>query len=361
MFQNVFFKSIFSRLAKASAATVFILSLFGFASQSQAARDNSFASWQHEGWTYAQAETMGTRIAVTLWHEDDAVVQQGIDAVLNEMQRINQHFSPWIESSELAQLNATAAKAPVVLSEEMWLLISKSMWVSQVSQGAFDITFASVGWHYDYRKEQQPSEEDLKRLLPAVNYRGLLLDKQTKSLKYAHPDIRVDLGGIAKGYAVDNSITLLQQLGIKHAMVSAGGDSRVLGDKRGRPWLVGIKNPRAQAEEKNTEPVIYLPLEDTAVSTSGDYERYFIDKSSGKRVHHIINPKTGESASGVISVTVLADKGLDADPLSTTVFVLGVEKGLNLVNGLQGVDCIIIDASGKVHYSTGLTPPEPEK
>src|SRR5690606_4700364 len=118
-------------------------------------------------------------------------------------------------------------------------------------------------------------------------------------------------------------------------------------------WLVGIKNPRADPNSK-AEPIIYLPLADTAVSTSGDYERYFIDEESGERVHHIINPKTGASANGVISVTVLADKGLDSDPLSTTVFVLGVESGLNLVNGLQGVDCVVIDADGQVHYSAGL-------
>ena len=130
-----------------------------------------------------------------------------------------------------------------------------------------------------------------------------------------------------------------------------------MGDKMGRPWIVGIKNPRA-GENHDSPPVIRLPLTDTAISTSGDYERYFIDDTSGERIHHIINPKTGRSATGVISVTVLGPKGVDTDPLSTTVFVLGVEKGLKLVNRLQGIDCVIIDSSGKVHFSTGLSPPE---
>lgn len=330
--------------------------------QSVIAADAQLKTWEHEGWLYGEAESMGTRIAVTLWHKDKTVAMQGIEAVVAEMQRIDQHFSPWIESSELAQLNAHAAKQAVEISPEMSLLINKSQWVSRISEGAFDITFASVGWHYDYREKRQPSDAQRKALLPAINYSLLQLDEtgkngKNKKLRYGHPNIRVDLGGIAKGYAVDNAIKILQQLGVQNAMVSAGGDSRVLGDKRGRPWLVGIKNPRPPTDAA-TEPVIYLPLENTAVSTSGDYERYFFDEETGKRVHHIINPKTGASAQGVISVTVLADHGLDADPLSTAVFVLGVEKGLNLVNGLQGVDCVIIDADGKVHYSAGLTPPE---
>lgn len=338
----------------ALAFVLFIISSCVFA-------NSKINTWEHEGWLFAEAESMGTRISVTLWHEDKAVEMRAVKAVVAEMQRIDQQFSPWIESSELAQLNTKAAREHVSLSPELFKLISKSLWFSEASDGAFDITFASVGWYYDYREKKQPDAAKVKSLLPAVNYKRLQLDRKAQTLHYLHPDIRIDLGGIAKGYAVDNAIALVQRLGVKHAMVSAGGDSRVLGDKRGRPWLVGIKNPRANAgadASSKTEPIIYLPLENTAVSTSGDYERYFIDERNGERVHHIINPKTGASAKGVISVTVLADLGLDSDPLSTTVFVLGVEMGLNLVNGLQGVDCVIIDADGQVHYSAGLMPPE---
>ena len=303
---------------------------------------------------------MGTAITVTLWHDSPATGQKAAAAVFAEMQRIDEHFSPWIESSELAQLNAHAAKEAVVLSPELNTLISKSLWYSKISEGAFDITFASVGWYYDYRNKVQPSEEQREELLPAINYKLLQLAQNESgqtTLLYGHKNIRIDLGGIAKGHAVDRAVEILQSYGVQHATVSAGGDSRVLGDKRGQSWVVGIKNPRA-GKSANSEPVIYLPLEDTAVSTSGDYERFFMDEATGERIHHIINPKTGKSAQGVISVTILADKGIDSDPLSTTVFVLGVEKGLNLVNGLQGVDCVVIDSHGKVHYSAGLEPPE---
>jgi len=138
--------------------------------------------------------------------------------------------------------------------------------------------------------------------------------------------------------------------GIQHATISAGGDSRVIGDRRGRPWIIGVKDPRVE-----DKMALLLPLTDVAVSTSGDYERFFLEGET--RVHHILNPATGQSAAGIMSVTVLGDNALDTDPLSTTVFVLGVEKGLLLLNRLSGFDGVIIDKSGKIYYSAGLSPP----
>lgn len=220
-----------------------------------------------------------------------------------------------------------------------------------MSGGAFDITFASIGRYYDYRNKLTPSEQQREDLLPAINYRLIHLDTQRNTLWFEHPKLYIDLGGIAKGYAVDKAIAIVQSFGVKHASITAGGDSRVIGDKFGRPWLIGIKNPRADAV------AITLPLEDVAVSTSGDYERYFID-DKGERVHHIINPRTGKSTSGVNSVTIIGPQGFDTDPLSTTVFVLGEEKGLALINSLPGFDAVIINSSGKVSYSQGLMPPE---
>ena len=154
---------------------------------------------------------------------------------------------------------------------------------------------------------------------------------------------------------MDRAIAILEQYEVRHASVSAGGDSRLLGNRHGRPWVIGVKHPRPAVGDR--EAVIRLPLSDTAVSTSGDYERYFIDDETGERIHHILQPRTGKSASEVMSVTVLGRRGVYTDPLSTTVFVLGVEKGLGLVNGLNGFDAIIIDSRGKVHYSEGLTAP----
>jgi thiamine biosynthesis lipoprotein len=271
------------------------------------------------------------------------------------MHRIDQHFSPYIASSELSRANQQAVLAtadkPLVISPELTRLIDKSLYYSRLTDGAFDITFASLARYYDYRKRLTPSEAQRAALLPAINYRLIHLDKQQRTLWFEHPQLYIDLGGIAKGYAVDRGIAILRSHGVMHASLSAGGDSRVLGDKRGRPWLVGIKNPRADAV------AISLPLDNVAVSTSGDYERYFI-ADSGERVHHIINPRTGKSTSGVNSVTIIGPQGFDTDPLSTSVFVMGPEKGLALINKLPGFDAVIITSQGKVLYSQGLENPQ---
>jgi len=319
---------------------------------------SSYAEWyyQHEG-------IMGTDVSLALWHSNPVKARELISASMAELHRLDEALSPWIETSELAVLNKRAAAEPQVLSDELYALIDKSLYFSELSAGAFDITFASLGWYYDYRAELQPTEDQRKALLPAINYRWLDLNPTTRSLAYKHKNVRIDLGGIAKGYAVDRVASILYEGGVRHGTVSAGGDSRIIGDKRGKPWMIGIKNPRtgevntSATHNSKNEPAILLPLENTAISTSGDYERFFIDKQSGERIHHIINPRTGKSVKGVVSVTILGPTGSDTDPLSTTVFVLGVERGLALVNGLKGFDAVIIDSAGTVHYSDGLAPP----
>lgn len=314
------------------------------------------AASSHAKWLSEQQSIMGTEVRVTLWHADSATAAQAMTAAMAAMQRIDQTYSPYISSSALAQINEHAATRAVEVTPEMAMLLERSLHYSELSDGAFDITFASVGWYYDYRNKKQPAAEQKQALLPAINYQYLQFDAAKGTVRFAHPNVRIDLGGIAKGYAVDQAIAALQRFDIAHATVSAGGDSRLLGDKLGRPWLIGIKHPRAQPD--NPEHVVLnMPLDNTAVSTSGDYERFFIDQQSGKRVHHIINPKTGDSAQGLMSVTVLGPTALATDALSTTVFVLGVERGLALINRLQGFDCVLIDADGQVHYSDGLAPP----
>lgn len=308
-------------------------------------------------WLNDEQAIMGTDIRVTLWHPEKPVAKQAIADVMAEMRRIDKTFSPYIETSDLARVNARASKEAVPLTNELSMLVGKSLYFSQLSHGAFDITFASVGWRYDYRQGKQPSLEETQKLLPAINYRLLQLDRSEQTLKFGHPNVRIDLGGIAKGYAVDQAIGLLRSRGIRHATVSAGGDSRLLGDRLGRPWLIGIKNPRVSAHD-DREVVLTMPLSDVAVSTSGDYERYFIDEKSGQRVHHIINPRTGRSADTVMSVTILGPEAVDTDALSTTVFVLGVKDGLQLIDRLEKFDAVVIDRKGRVHYSQGLAPPE---
>ena len=298
-------------------------------------------------WLRREASIMGTEITVELYHEDESVAVSAAESVLNEMRRIDSSMNPANDSSELAQVNVHASKRPFTISDELFSLINDSVRFSQLTHGAFDITFSSAGYLYDYRKSRRPDQNTLTSLLPLINYRHLLLDSDVKSIRFAKPGVRIDLGGIAKGHAVDRCIQLLQEQGISHALVTAGGDSRVIGERWGRPWNIGIRDPRDQ-----NKLVAVIPLEDVAVSTSGDYERYF--EEDGIRYHHILDPVTGDSARALQSVTIIGPDTLTTDALSTGLFVLGLEDGLKLANKLKDIDAILVDRFGNLHYSDGL-------
>ena len=303
------------------------------------------------GWFKREEAIMGTAIVVELWADDELSGQAAIDAVMAEMQRIDRTMSPHKADSELSRINRLAAQEPVRLSHEMFDLIERALAFSALSRGAFDISYASVGHLYDYRARVAPGGKALDNARAAIGWRGLKLDRASRTLAFAHPGMRIDLGGFAKGHAVDNAVAILASLGIAHAFVSAGGDSRVIGDKRGRPWTIGVRHPRdAKAL------VAVLPLENTAVSTSGDYERFF--ETDGVRHHHIIDPATGRSPAAIHSVTILAADGLTAEALSKTLFVLGLERGMALIESQPGVDAVVVDAHGQLHYSTGLQAPQ---
>jgi thiamine biosynthesis lipoprotein len=302
----------------------------------------SFADWLHR-----EADIMGTRITVELFHTDPRIAEQGIESVMQEMRRIDAKMSPYLESSELAEINREAHHQPVKTSDELYGLIDRSIGFSALTQGAFDITFASVGFLYDYRRGKRPDQAQLQAAAGLINYQNLVMNAEAHTVGFTRPGVRIDLGGIAKGYAVDRCIQLLQAQGIRNALVTAGGDSRMIGDRWGRPWTIGVRDPR------RTDGVLaLLPLEDVAVSTSGDYERYFDDE--GVRYHHIIDPQSGDSARELQSVTIIGPDATTTDALSTSVFVLGRERGLDLVNELQDIDAILVDSKGRLHYSLGL-------
>ena len=300
---------------------------------------------------YAREEAiMGTRIAVELWHEDPAAATRAIDAVIAEMHRIDELMSVYKPDSQLSRLNRDAASAPVKVDPELARLVSRALEFSEMSDGAFDITYASVGYLYDYREHKHPTEAQIQAALPGINWHHVVVDQAASTIRFTQPGVRIDLGGIAKGYAVDTSIAILGKLGITNATVTAGGDSRILGDRRGRPWVVGIRHP----DDRN-RVIARIPLEDAAISTSGDYERYFDE--DGVRYHHIIDPKTGKSPHGVRSVTVIAPTSTFAEGLTKSVFVMGPDLGLALIEKQPDVDAVVVTADGRVLYSKGLTPP----
>lgn len=291
---------------------------------------------------------MGTAIGVLLWCEERAAGEAAIGAVMAEMHRIDAAMSPYKPDSELSRINREAARDAVPVSAELFSLIERSLHFSRLSGGAFDITYAAVGHLYDYRRGVVPSDDEVARARAAVGYTGLLLDARARTVRFASDGMRIDLGGFAKGYAVELGAAALRRFGIAHGIVSAGGDSRLVGDRRGRPWTIGVRDPRRQ-----DGVAAVLPLEDVAVSTSGDYERYC--EVDGVRHHHLIDPRSGRSPSSVRGVTVVAGDGLTSEALSKTVFVLGAQEGLRIVEALPGVDAVVIDAGGQLHYSSGLS------
>ena len=301
-------------------------------------------------WVRGEEAIMGTRIWVELWaddrQEDGAAA---VSAVMDEMHHINHLMSPFRPDSELSRVNALAAQTPVAVGAELFHVIGRSLEFSRLTDGVFDVTFSSVGHLYDYRNRVQPTDAQIKDALSGVNYRHVVLDRAAQTVHFEQPGMRIDLGGIAKGYAVEKSVAMLRRRGIRHAIVTAGGDSRVLGDHRGRPWMVGIRDPRNRQRE-----VALLPLSDTAISTSGDYERYF--EADGVRHHHILDPKTGKSPGEIHSVTIIGPDGMTTEGISTSVFVMGVRRGMALVNSLPGIAAVIVDKDGRLHYSEALQP-----
>ncbi len=292
---------------------------------------------------------MGTRVHVEFWLDDtDSRGPLLLASAMEEMLRIDFAFSPYKADSELSRMNREAPNGWVSISPEMKVLLDRSREASERSGGAFDITFASVGRYYDYRAGRLPTLDE-RKAVDAIDYHHVIVSEDGTRVKYTRPQVHVDLGGIAKGHAVDQVANLLQAAGVTMASVSAGGDSRIIGDRQGEPWTVGVRDPR------NPDAVaVLLPLIDTAISTSGDYERFF--EKDGVRYHHILDPQTGNSATGSLSVTVIGPNATLTDALSTTIFVLGPEKGLKLINTMEGVDAIIITDGGQMLYSASLMP-----
>lgn len=302
-------------------------------------------------WFAAARPMMGTEVSVRFWHDDAEQGQRLVDAVFAEAERINQMMSTYIDGSAISEINRRAAEVPVTTDDELLQLIQRSLDISVLTRGAFDITYDSVGQHYDFRDRTRPDPATVESERKLIDYRFVILDRVASTVRFRQPGVRINLGGIAKGYVVERGVDILRLAGVRHAIVTAGGDSRLLGDRRGQPWMVGIRDPRREGQV-----AISVPLANEAVSTSGDYERYF--EEDGVRYHHILSPSTGEPASGVHSATVFGPDAVITDALSTSVFVMGVDDGLRLIATLPDYESIVIDAEGRIFYSDGLAAPD---
>jgi FAD:protein FMN transferase len=303
-------------------------------------------------WVGEAIDLMGTRVSVELWHEDAAAGRALVGQVLALYAQVDEDMSTYRPDSEISLVNREAATRAVPVGPELFAVIERAIALSAASGGAFDITYESVGYLYDFRERRAPDDAQIAARIDAIDYRHLVLDRDARTVRFTSPGVRINLGGIAKGYAVERSAELLREAGVRYALLNAGGDTRVLGDRRGQPWMVGIRHPRVA-----DGVVTRLPLVDEAISTSGDYERYF--EQDGRRIHHIIDPGSGRPVEGILSATVIGPDATLTDGLATTVFVLGVERGLALIERFESYEAVIIDSGGRFAYSSGLAAEDP--
>lgn len=293
---------------------------------------------------------MGTDLEITVSIADKTSAEKAFDAVIKEMVRIEQVMSEWRENTLVSQINRNAGIRAVVVNDELFNVISAALQVSELSGGAFDISWAGMReiWRFEKGKERVPSDQEIKDKITLVDYREIELNREKKTVFLRKKGMSIGLGGIAKGYAVDMAMQALVNSGIKDAIVKAGGDMRIQGTEDGKPWEIGIQHPR-----NRDKLIARLKLSNISISTSGDYERFFI--KDGVLYHHIIDPKTGYPAKECSSVTIIGPDTMTTDALSTAVFVLGPEKGMKLIRSLNGIEGIIADGTGKIYTSPGIS------
>ncbi len=286
-------------------------------------------------------QVMGTYATITIIDRNTTRANLALDAAFEEIKRVEGLMSLYNESSEVALLNSNGTNW-TTLSYDTIYVLKKAEYYSRISNGSFDITCNPLLnlWMVKVKKEKRmPTPDEVEEARELVGYEHLIIDDELNRAKFDKEGMSITLGGIAMGYAVDCACEKLIEAGIKHALVDIGGDMRAIGDKNGVPWEVALQNPRNKEEY-----ITIIKLDNESVATSGDYERYFFLK---ERIHHIMNPKTGYSADECISVTVITQNCIDADALSTTVFVMGPEKGKALLDEL-GIKGLIISPDKQV-------------
>ncbi|RPI52496.1 MAG: FAD:protein FMN transferase [Acidobacteria bacterium] len=295
--------------------------------------------------------SMGSTLRLTAWTSDEAAAKAAFEEVFAEFARLEQLMSTWVPGSEVSRLNGAAGVAPVAVSIEMRGVLDTGRQVSEWTNGKFDVTFGALSgfWKFDHdQKNALPDMREVRRRLAMIDYRAIQVDNAAGTVFISRKDMSIHLGGIGKGYAIDRGADILRRREIRDFMIQSGGDIYVGGLKDGRPWRLGIQDPRGPADRSFAE----LDLSDGTFSTSGDYERAFM--KDGRRYHHIVDPATGEPARGTRSVTIVANRAVIADGLSTGVFIMGPAEGMALIERLPDVEGLIVSARNEVLISSGL-------
>ncbi len=294
---------------------------------------------------------MGTECEITVWHYDQALVDRACARGFDEMDRIEGLMTSWRDSSDVSHINAAAGVSAVKVAPDTMAVIKKGLWVAELSGGAFDITVGVFKglWKFDEDNDGTlPKPAEVKKRLRLVNYRDVIVDEAAGTVKLRRVGQRLNLEGLAKGYAVDAAVRAMRAVGLSDFIVHAGGDLFAAGHRGDRDWRVGIQDPRAP----HGKIIFELSLSNQAFNTSGDYERFVIRK--GVRFHHILDARTGFPARGTRSVTLLAMDAFTADTLDTAIFAAGPLRGMKIIEDLPGVDGVIVDAKNHVHISSGL-------
>jgi thiamine biosynthesis lipoprotein len=294
---------------------------------------------------------MGNRFEISVVADEELWANECIDEAIEEIRRIEKLLTTYDESSETNLINRNAGIEPVKVRKEIFDLIERSKKISHITQGSFDITYGSIDkklWNFDPSMTSLPDPETAKQSVRLINYKNVILDEEKRTVFLKEKGMRIGFGGIAKGYAADMAKILLIQKGIKSGIVNAAGDLTAWGcHPNGKPWTIGIADPQGAQHSFS-----HLEITNTSIATSGNYEKFVM--IDGKRYSHTINPKTGLPVSGIKSVTIISPNAEIADAMATPVMVMGIKTGLDLINQIKGLACIIVDDNNTVYTSKNV-------
>jgi thiamine biosynthesis lipoprotein len=312
---------------------------------------NNVSTLQHGKVYRRTCKLMGNMFSFSIIHEDDDWATHCIDLAVDEIKRIESLLTTFKDDSQTNKINVAAGKYPVKVDKEVFDLIRRSLKISELTQGAFDISYGSSDkklWNFDRTMTTLPDPAIARKMVRLINYKNIELDETNSTVFLKNEGMRIGFGGIGKGYAADRGKQLLQDIGIANGVVNASGDLTAWGNQlNGRPWTIGIADPDTKM------PFSSVPISDVAIATSGNYEKYIL--INGKRYSHTIDPKTGYPVTGTKSVTIISPMAELSDALATPVMVMGIHAGMDMINQMNGVACIAIDDNNKIFTSNNIT------
>ena len=294
---------------------------------------------------------MGNRFQLSAVSETEGEANKAIDAGIAEIQRIEKLLTTFSEESETAMINRKAGIGPVKVSREIFDLIQRSIRISKITQGAFDITYGSVDkrlWNFDTSMNRLPDARTAANMVRLINYRNVLLNNLDLTVMLKQKGMRIGFGGIGKGYAAERAKWIMKRMGIESGIVNASGDMTTWGlQPNGKPWTIGIADPNTSERMFS-----YMNITDMAVATSGNYEKFIL--VNGQKYSHTINPKTGLPVRGVKSVTIISSNAEIADAMATPVMIMGIRAGLDMINQINNLEAIVVDDNDRVYTSKNI-------